>query len=551
MSFHFPTKNSQILLDFRPNPGEPSLNKTNPIAASTPQTSPLGKNEATSTSQHVTSSVVKALHASETKLVPATVMLANAWVLVSSPNGRKARVRALLDQGSQSSFVTESIVQTLRAPKIKVRAPVSGIGGTDAGIGRAIVQLKLNSCIGTETAIQCTAIVFSKLTSYVPQRSQCAASLEHLEGLEMADPEPSSGEAIQLILGADIYANILREGLKRGPVGSPIAQKTTLGWILSGPTTSGTTSEITTITAHLANEDMSLQNQLRSFWELEDIPKCSLLTEEELACEAHFAATHKRLPEGRYSVRLPFKGVTPINIGSSSHTAEKWLEKLQRKFIRDSDLIVPYYDFMTEYILLRHIVPTTFNAPDSTPAVFLPHYPVIKDSSTTRLRVVFNASSKTSNGASLNDHMMVGPKLQSDLPSIILRWRQHQFALTADITKMYRQILVDPEDQRYQQILWKLTPEAPATPYKLVTVTYGTASAPFLAIRVLKQLADDEESKFPQAAPIVRDNFYVDDVLFGANDAAIASQLRKELEELLQQGGFYTTEVDVQSQTAS
>lgn len=523
-------------LNFSPT-GE-SFNKNNPVAASTRQASPSGKNEAPSTSQHVTSSVVKALHASETKLAPATVMLATAWVLVSSPNGRKVRVRALLDQGSQSSFVTESIAHTLRAPRIKVRAPVSGIGGTAAGIGRAIVQLKLNSCINTENEVQCTAIVFSKLTSYVPQRSQCKASWRHLEGLEMADPEPSSGDAIQLILGADVYANILREGLRRGPIGSPIAQKTTLGWILSGPTTSGTSSEVATLTALLANEDTSLQKQLRSFWELEDIPKCSPLNEEELACEAHFAATHKRLPDGKYSVRLPFKGVTPINIGSSSHTAAKWLEKLQRKFTREPDLIEQYYDFMTEYIRLQHMVPTTFNAPDSTPAVFLPHHPVIKDSSTTRLRVVFNASSKTSNGTSLNDHMMVGPKLQSDLPSIILRWRQHQFALTADITKMYRQILVDPEDQRYQQILWKLTPDAPVTPYKLVTVTYGTASAPFLAMRVLKQLADDEELKFPQAASIVRDNFYVDDVLFGANDPTVANQLRKELEELLTRGGF-------------
>lgn len=133
---------------------------------------------------------------------------------------------------------------------------------------------------------------------------------------------------------------------------------------------------------------------------------------------------------------------------------------------------------------------------------------------------------------------MIGPKLQSDLPSIILRWRQHQFALTADITKMYRQILVDPEDTRYQQIFWQVTPNAPVTPYELVTVTYGTAPAPYLAMRVLKQLTDDEESHFPRAATIVRNNFYVDDVLFGANGESTANEIRLELETLLKRGGF-------------
>ncbi|XP_077264832.1 uncharacterized protein LOC143898910 [Temnothorax americanus] len=184
------------------------------------------------------------------------------------------------------------------------------------------------------------------------------------------------------------------------------------------------------------------------------------------------------------------------------------------------------------------MVPTTFNAPESVSAVYLSHHPVLKDSSTTQLRVVFNASSKTSNGTTLNDHLMVGPKLQSDLPSIILRWRQHRYALTADITKMYRQIAVDPEDTRYQQILWRVTPDAPITPFRLVTVTYGTALAPYLAMRVLQQLADKEEVNFPNAATIVRENFYVDDVLFGANDELTAQSLRHELEQLLDRGGF-------------
>lgn len=148
---------------------------------------------------------------------------------MAASNGRTIKIRALLDQVSQSFFITEAIAQTLRAPRIKVHAPVSGIGGTDAGIGQTLVSLTLNPCIGTETQLHCNAIVFQKLTPYVPPRSNYVDSWRHLEGLEMADPDPSGREPIQLILGADIHASVLLEGLRRGPLGSPIAQNTKFG----------------------------------------------------------------------------------------------------------------------------------------------------------------------------------------------------------------------------------------------------------------------------------------------------------------------------------
>lgn len=107
---------------------------------------------------------------------------------------------------------------------------------------------------------------------------------------------------------------------------------------------------------------------------------------------------------------------------------------------------------MREYEDLEQMVPTTFNTKKPIPSVFVPHHPAIKERSTTRLRVVFNPSSKTSEGTSLNDHLMVGTKLQLDLASIILQWRNHQYAFTADITKMYRQIFVDPDDTQFQRI---------------------------------------------------------------------------------------------------
>jgi hypothetical protein len=133
---------------------------------------------------------------------------------------------------------------------------------------------------------------------------------------------------------------------------------------------------------------------------------------------------------------------------------------------------------------------------------------------------------------------LVGPTIQQELYSIVLRFRTHQVCFTADIAKMYRQILVHPKDQNLQRILWRFTPEEPIQEYQLATVTYGTASAQFLATRCLKKLADDNKSEHPTAAKLIHNDFYVDDLLSGASTLTEAIHLQQEVATILQQAGF-------------
>ena len=75
---------------------------------------------------------------------------------------------------------------------------------------------------------------------------------------------------------------------------------------------------------------------------------------------------------------------------------------------------------------------------DDTPRYYLPHHAVLKPySSTTKLRVVFDGSCKDSDGQSLNGALMIGPPIQRDLFGRALRFRQHAFVFTTDITKMF------------------------------------------------------------------------------------------------------------------
>lgn len=82
---------------------------------------------------------------------------------------------------------------------------------------------------------------------------------------------------------------------------------------------------------------------------------------------------------------------------------------------------------------------------------------------------------------------------------------------------MFRQIRIHPDDADLQRIVWRATPTEEVRDFRLLTVTYGTASAPFLALRILQQLAHDESERFPLGVQTILDYSYVDDILSGFN----------------------------------
>lgn len=365
----------------------------------------------------------------------------------------------------------------------------------------------------------------------------------------MADPNPTSSEPIHVLIGADLYPDLIQEGVRRGGRGQAFAQNSVLGWVISGPTQCAKNSSFSEkqisrtsavhISVHHVIKASTLEEEVRRFWEIEEIPQSSILTPHDEQCEKHFREAHFRDTSGRYIVRLPFKLGPPIDIGQSKFRAERLLTTLTRKFSSVSEYEKEYSEFLSEYENLGHIRPVPVPTNQTDQICYIPHHAVIRESSTTtRLRVVFNASSVTSNGTSLNDHLLAGPKLQSEITSVILQWRRHKFVYAADIAKMYRQILVDSRDLDYQRILWKAPSSEEPREYQLLTMTYGTTCAPFLALRVIKQLIEDEGQNYPLAIPILRDNIYVDDVFFEAYEINTVKETRDQVMSLLHQGGF-------------
>ncbi|GFU53640.1 integrase catalytic domain-containing protein [Trichonephila clavipes] len=94
---------------------------------------------------------------------------------------------------------------------------------------------------------------------------------------------------------------------------------------------------------------------------------------------------------------------------------------------------------------------------------------------------------------------------------------------------MFRQILVNEDDVEFQRTFWRETPEEPLKEYGLLTVTYGIACAPYLSIRTIEQLAEEEMKKFPEASKFDLEDFYVDDRITGTNSKEDAKNSKSKL----------------------
>ncbi|XP_047538564.1 uncharacterized protein LOC125072096 [Vanessa atalanta] len=466
------------------------------------------------------------------------VLLATALVRVQTKNGSYQLLRALLDQGSQASFITESAVQLLGVKKTFVKSSVCGLGGNVSVLtSKAVVNIAISSIHDTETVIELGAHVLSRLTSFLPIKPIVMNNWPELKNLKLADPNYHTPGKIDILLGSDVYGKIIQEGLLRSPYGTTIAQKTNLGWVLSGQVISPTTHSIF-VNLHTQMSDDEL---LKKFWELEAEPTDKInqrLTPEEQKCEDLFATTTKRDCKGRYIVRLPFTKETPASkYGNLREIAVRRFYGQEKRLIRNRDLKKQYDDTIEEYLQLGHMEQIKFNK--NTEAVYLPHHAVIReDKATTKVRVVFDASCKGENGISLNDDLLIGPRLQPDLRHLIMKFRLGPICLVADIVKMYRMVKVAQQDVDYQRLVWRRNPEDDLKDYRLLRVTFGTSAAPYLAVKTLQQLALDEGTQFPLAAKRVLEDFYVDDLMTTCDTSNEAIFLYKELNNLMMRGGF-------------
>lgn len=461
------------------------------------------------------------------------VILATAIVLVRGADGTYHPGRALLDSCSQVNFITDRFSQALKSTRKKQNVKIYGIGESSTNIKHTICstiksrftdfELPLDFCV--------TAHI-----SYQPEPEIDISSWNLPQNITLADENFHKSKHIDLLIGTEGFFDLLSVGqVKLGP-DKPTLQKTLLGWVVSGRYSHG--SKIATPQTCLMTFEQDVDARLERLWLLEEVNREKKpWTPEQIDCESHFLKTVSRNPEGRIIVRLPFKD-NVSSLGQSFEVALRRFLSQEKRLSHQPALKAQYVDFMDEFKNLKHMSLAT-NLNRLKPHYYIPHHCVLKPTSTsTKLRVVFDASCKTTSQKSLNDILLVGPTIQEDLYILLLKFRLYQFAISADIVKMFRQVLIHEDDRSFQSILWRNTAQDEISTYHINTVAYGTASATYLAVRALHFLADTCAAEMPIGAQAIKNQFYVDDLLCGADTLAELQRIKTEVTEILQRGCF-------------
>lgn len=170
-------------------------------------------------------------------------LLATALVPLFHKCGTKILFRALIDQGSMSNIISERAAQQLELDRYPVNIPITSLGNSTTGFSKFKVVFEMGSSYNSKYQYKNEALILKTITYINPTHSPINNNWDHLKHLPLADPKHYKPGQIDLLIGAETYAEIILHGLVKGPEGTPMAQNTKIGWIISGPT-HGTENQI-------------------------------------------------------------------------------------------------------------------------------------------------------------------------------------------------------------------------------------------------------------------------------------------------------------------
>ncbi|XP_047037588.1 uncharacterized protein LOC124642882 [Helicoverpa zea] len=293
------------------------------------------------------------------------VLLCTAIVEIVNPeNNISYRARALLDTGSQSSFITNKFkiklgLQTQCSNPIRI----AGIGNVQCDITERC-SLKLFSCIDKSFNLEMMCLVVPQITSSLPTLKVDVKSLGLPANIILADPEFHCPSDIDMLLGADVFWEIV--GTQQIGLGRhrPILQSSKLGWLVTGPIGIGQSnlshenSYINVLNCSIIKDD--IHDSLQRFWEVEELPSNKIsYTLEEQACENSFKQNTSRLPSGRFLVKMPLKESPEEALGDSYNIAKRRFFSLENKLDKNPNIKKQYVDFIKEYLDLGHLEDTS------------------------------------------------------------------------------------------------------------------------------------------------------------------------------------------------
>ncbi|XP_072400515.1 uncharacterized protein [Diabrotica undecimpunctata] len=371
------------------------------------------------------------------------VLLGTIQAYVYNVKGQKKVARILLDQGSQTSFCTEQFAEQLNLKPIDAKLQIRGIA-EKASVSNKMLKLRLTT-LNNKNKFNIKCHILPKITGDLPQLRINKDKLRLPENCSLADIEFNIPGRVDILLGADYAYDILLEGIVRLGKNLPILQNSKFGHILCGSVPRYALTDANSFVACVnnvhstfslhSNTESSLEKYVKKFWELESIPEVMMDRTQDEVLEEHFQKNTIILQDGAYQVTLPENDQIK-DLGSSRCQAEKRFRALENKFRTAPEAFLEYKQVIQEYIDSGHVekVETRENSQEyknvhNVQKYYMPHFAVIKtESSSTKVRVVFDCSAKTNTGLSLNDVLYKGMQVQPNLYEILLRF--HTFDST-------------------------------------------------------------------------------------------------------------------------
>ncbi|XP_062541352.1 uncharacterized protein LOC134209384 [Armigeres subalbatus] len=276
------------------------------------------------------------------------VFLMTAMVNIMSKSGEAYQVRALLDSGSQINLLSESLMKQLNLPKQPANVPIIGVGGAKSHIRHRVVVRMTSSYNNFSAYVDC--LVTPKVTGSVPSANVQVDAWNIPPGVILADTSFNKSREVEMLIGAEHFFNILKQGQIKLADNLPTLYETKFGWVVAGSLEE--TEEDSPVCANLAVTD-GLEACLQRFFHQEDNTEPDNNTNEQEQFEEHFQRTYRRNKDGRFVVQLPFRE-TVQKLGNSRSLALKRFLLLEKRLARNPDLMTQYAEFINEYRLLNH-----------------------------------------------------------------------------------------------------------------------------------------------------------------------------------------------------
>ncbi|UYV80042.1 hypothetical protein LAZ67_18001485 [Cordylochernes scorpioides] len=450
------------------------------------------------------------------------VYLQTLIVKISGLKG-KHNVRVLLDCGSQWSYISKRMVDALGLKRVQQVTLTHNLFG-----GGEIRQKKHNvykvnvSSLNNEYMDDLKFLDQEVICGHISQ-VQDHTILNELKGRGINLTDICQGEeiSIHMLIGSDLLSSILT-GRMQILQNGVVATETKLGWTVMGPAIGKDMKDSCLIVTSFHVNSFDVQD----LWKLDvlgimDAAETKSRKDLIEASNTHFKETVKRDESGRYIVSLPWiAGHPPVRV--NRRTTENRLLTTTRN-VQGKMLYEKYDTIFEEWEKEKFIEEVEDKWEECS---YLPHRPVLKDSHTTPIRPVFDASCKKKGLPSLNQCLEKGDNLIELIPDLLLRFRLGKYGIIADMRKAFLQIQVREEDREFLRFLWWKKDQKTLKFYRHCRVVFGLTSSPFLLAATIK------------CAELLARSFYVDNCILSLSFTHDVKKFIKESSDIMMQAKF-------------